>query len=376
MTERERFKAVLHFEKPDRVPNVEIGYWEETFTRWQTEGLPLNIPSHPSPGDKRYTRHSRELTEYFQLDAHDVAYNVTIGMCPSPEPTVEVIAEDEETKTYRYSNGLVTKNLKSNEGIFHELDWPVKTRGDWKKLRDTYIPGWHGITHGPHNPLPPANRDFPAMLAMPGFFWQLRIWMGFEGACSAFYEDPELAHDMLEFQADYLVGKCKLVLSQYDPEFVQFDEDMCYNHGPMISPEITRKFLLPCYKKIVSCINSYGIDVVGVDSDGLPDELIPVLYEAGVNLWDPFEIVCRKGHDDLVTLARKYPWLRLTGGMDKMALSRGKEAIDAEVSKITPLVERGGFFPTIDHKVPPEVSLEAYRYYLRKKAERLIVKGS
>jgi len=353
------------------VPNVEIGYWEDTFTRWQKEGLPADIPCCPPSGDPRYTRHSRELTDYFHLDAHDVAYNVTIGMHPNPSPTVEVIAEDEDTKTYRYSNGYVVRCLKSNEGIFHELDWPVKSRGDWERLKDTYLPGWEGITHGPHNPLPAKTRDFPAMLALPGFFWQLRIWMGFEGACAIFYEDPDLARDMLEFQADYLAEKCKLVLPQYDPEYVQFDEDMCYNHGPMVSPAIVRKFLLPCYKKIISYIHSHGIDVVGVDSDGLPDELIPVLYEAGVNLWTPFEIVCRKGHDDLVTLARKYPWLRITGGMDKMALSRGKAAIDAEVAKITPLVERGGVFPTIDHKVPPEVSLAAYKYYLQKKAERL-----
>jgi hypothetical protein len=373
MTERERFKAVLHFETPDRVPNVEIGYWDDTTARWRNEGLPADMPISPPTGDPRYSRHSRELTEYFHLDAHDVAYNVTISMCSRPGATVELIAEDEETKTYRWSDGLVRKCLKSNEGIFHELDWPVKTRNDWRNLRDTYIPGWHGITHGPQNQLPAGNRDFPAMLALPGFFWQLRIWMGFEGACSVFYEDPELVRDMLEFEADYLVEKCNLVLSQYDPEYVQFDEDMCYNHGPMISPEMTRKFLLPCYKKIGSCIKSYGIDIVGVDSDGMPDALLPVLHEAGVNLWTPFEIVCRKDHDDLLTLARKHPWLRINGGMDKMALSRGKEAIDAEVSKITPLVERGGYIPTIDHKVPPEVSLDAYKYYLQEKAKRLKV---
>jgi len=29
MNNREKFKAVLHFEKVDRVPNVEIGYWYE-----------------------------------------------------------------------------------------------------------------------------------------------------------------------------------------------------------------------------------------------------------------------------------------------------------------------------------------------------------
>ncbi|MDP2991441.1 MAG: hypothetical protein Q8O57_12855, partial [Kiritimatiellota bacterium] len=133
MTQRERFKAVLHFEKVDRTPNVEIGYWDEAFLRWQKEGLPNNIPFRPKGDDKRYTRHSKELTEYFGLDAHDVAYNIAIGDWPEPGPTSEVIAEDKETKTIRWSNGYVIKCLKSNEGIFNELEWPVKNRKDWER---------------------------------------------------------------------------------------------------------------------------------------------------------------------------------------------------------------------------------------------------
>jgi uroporphyrinogen decarboxylase len=363
-------KAVLHFKTPDRVPNVEIGYWGETTARWQKEGLPPDMPLSPSEGDKRYSRHSRELNEYFQLDAHDIAYNVSISGQAHPAPTREVIAEDAETITYRFSDGYMTRNLKSNQGIFQELDWAVKTRKDWERVQKTFFPGRHEISHSLEN-LPASDRDFPCMLSAPGFFWQLRVWMGFAEACIVFHDDPGFARDMLNFWADYLLEQFRLVLPHFQPEYVQFDEDMCYNHGPMVSPATVREFILPAYRKVVSYINLMGIDVVGVDSDGLPDELIPILHEAGINLWSPFEIICRKGHADLVALGRKYPWLRMVGGIDKTMLSRGNAAIDQEVSKIILLRKRGGYLPCVDHKVPPEVSLDAYRYYLVQKTKLL-----
>lgn len=376
MTEREKFRAVLHFERVDRAPNVEIGYWDDTLARWQNEGLPRHIPLRPPKGgDRRHTRHSGELADYFGLDAHDVAYNVSISDLPEPVPTVEIVAEDDRTKTLRWSHGLVRKCLKSNEGIFNEMDWPVKEANDWERLRKTIFPGWHRISGGSPAALPPTDRTFAAVLAAPGFFWMLRNLMGFEKACLVFYEDPGLARDMLEHLGDYCLAQCRLVLEHYKPEYVQFDEDMAYNHGPMLSPPILEKFLLPQYQKLVSFINSKGIDIVAVDSDGLPDEMMPILHQAGVNLWMPLEMVCRKEADGLVSLCQKHPWLRVIGGIDKTALSRGKEAIDHEVSKIAHLAERGGYIPTIDHKVPPEVSLDAYKYYMQRKANALARNG-
>ena len=78
MTERERFRAVLHFEDVDRVPNVEIGYWDETLVRWGQEGLPPELPHWPGATDMRHTRHSPELAVHFGLDAHDIAFGLNI----------------------------------------------------------------------------------------------------------------------------------------------------------------------------------------------------------------------------------------------------------------------------------------------------------
>lgn len=52
-------------------------------------------------------------------------------------------------------------------------------------------------------------------------------------------------------------------------------------------------------------------------------------------------------------------------GIDKRALIRGKEATAAEVDyKLSNLVADSGFLPGVDHAVPPEVSLETFRFYV------------
>ena len=39
MTERERFLALMEYQPLDRVPNHEVGVWQQTIDRWEAEGL-------------------------------------------------------------------------------------------------------------------------------------------------------------------------------------------------------------------------------------------------------------------------------------------------------------------------------------------------
>jgi uroporphyrinogen decarboxylase len=75
---------------------------------------------------------------------------------------------------------------------------------------------------------------------------------------------------------------------------------------------------------------------------------------------------------DPVRLRRKFGRdMRLWGGVDKRELAKGPAAIDAHLKELAPLVEEGGFIPTVDHTVPPDVSLDNFRYYMDRKRELL-----
>ncbi len=56
----------------------------------------------------------------------------------------------------------------------------------------------------------------------------------------------------------------------------------------------------------------------------------------------------------------------MMGGLDKKVLTRDEKAIKEEVmSKVPPLIEKGGYIPMADHGVPPNVSFSNICYFVR-----------
>lgn len=41
--------------------------------------------------------------------------------------------------------------------------------------------------------------------------------------------------------------------------------------------------------------------------------------------------------------------------MDKRALARGFEPINAEIARVKPLIDEGGYVATVDHSAPPDI---------------------
>ena len=121
--------------------------------------------------------------------------------------------------------------------------------------------------------------------------------------------------------------------------------------------------MMPRYKKITDLLRSYGVDVIYLDSDGNVEQLIPLWLEVGINFLWPFEVAAG---NDAVALRKKYGKDLIIGGtIDKRALIKGKEAIREEVmSKVPFLLESGGYFPSVDHGVPPDVTFKSYCYYI------------
>jgi uroporphyrinogen decarboxylase len=54
------------------------------------------------------------------------------------------------------------------------------------------------------------------------------------------------------------------------------------------------------------------------------------------------------------------------GGFDKRILADGPAAIEAEIDRLAPLAEEGGYIPFCDHRVPPDVPLRNYLHYLER----------
>ncbi|MFC1718413.1 uroporphyrinogen decarboxylase family protein, partial [Candidatus Poribacteria bacterium] len=54
----------------------------------------------------------------------------------------------------------------------------------------------------------------------------------------------------------------------------------------------------------------------------------------------------------------------LIGNVDKRALAKGRQEIDAEIAKVKSLLEHGGYFPNVDHHIRPDVPYRNMVYFL------------
>jgi hypothetical protein len=365
MTDLERFLAVMEYKPVDRVPNHEAGAWPQTADRWQEEGL------------NRFSLTWDWFTgcEEFQMDAREFI-PINFGMMPEYEE--EIYEETERYVTYRHTSGIVTKALKDGTSrggrtsMDTYLDFPVKTREDFQELKKRYDPFLAGRypSHWRTIHLPRWKaREHVLVLGVNcstlGFYWRAREWLGTEGLSYAWHDQPELMHEMMEFIADFTIEVSRPILEEVAPDYVFLNEDMAGKGGPLLGPKTYRKFIFPHMRRLVEFYKSRGVRYVLVDTDGDSEKLIPLLMEAGVDgLW-PLE---RASDMDPIAIRKKYGrGLRLWGGVDKRELAKDHKAIDDHLRELIPLIEDGGFIPTVDHTVPPDVSLDNFRYYIERK---------
>ncbi len=366
MTERERYLATLLFQKPDRVPFQPGGGRRSTLEAWHRQGLP--------PQETDYLAHARKL----------------IGIeLPPTQPAIgpgvdfRMVPQFEEKVIERRPGTLVVQDWKGNiceiadkfdpsylrDAIdFVTRKWircPVESRADWPDMSRRYDP--LDPKRFPSDWLERAaklrKRDYPSAIVFPGPFWQLREWLGFEGLCTMIMDDPDFVREMIAFWQDFVSRLLARMFEQYVPDHIIFNEDMAYKSKPMVGPAQCRRFLLPCWRAWTEQARAAGVPILDVDSDGYVGDLIPVWIEAGMNCNSPQEVAAG---NDLAAYRRIHgTTMAYRGGVDKRAMAKGGQVIRDEIERLLPVIRAGGFIPSCDHGIPPDVSWPNFVEYCR-----------
>ncbi len=321
MNNVERFRALMNFEPVDRVPMIEwAGYWDKTVENWYEQGLDRSLPvTDPA-----------KIRSHFGLDRYYQWWFLPRGEgLPVPE----------------YHGAPVLKNpddyRKYKDALFPESSFSEEMFRSWAKEHE--------------------NGDAVVWITFDGYFWFPRTLFGIEGHMYAFYDYPELMHEMNNDVTEYNLKMLDRLVEIVKPDFMTFGEDMSYNHGPMLSKENFDEFLAPYYKRIVPRLKEHGI-IPFVDSDGDIAQLIPWLKEVGIEGVLPLE---RMAGVDVGQIRREHPEFKLIGAFDKTIMKDGEEPMRKEFERLLPVMKQGGFIASVDHQTPPDVSLENYRIYVR-----------
>ncbi len=363
MNNRERFNAVMNFQKFDQLPVIHFGYWHELLLKWAEEGhITTQEASAWCDGNEVCRSIGRKLGFDYGFQEF---FSVNNTLMPSFERKV-VKEFNDGSKHILTTEGVTVLEIPGNLSINAEIEHLLVDRSSyeehykWRIQKDPkrlpadlkeQLNSWNNET------LRPNKIHLGSMLG------DIRNWLGIVNLSYMQLDDPVLLKEIIDTYSNVSYDNTeKLLQAGYRPDMAHYWEDICFNHGPLVSPQFFKDNLQDNYRRMSELLSSYGCNLISVDCDGLIDELLPLWLECGVNVMFPIEI--GTWNPDFLKWRHQYGnQLRGIGGLNKHAMSIDKSAVDREIERIKPLVYSGGFIPCPDHRLPPETKWELVQYY-------------
>lgn len=155
-------------------------------------------------------------------------------------------------------------------------------------------------------------------------------------------------------------------------QVVKMDDDLGFNSGPLMSPQIYRKVFKQRHKKVVDFIRGKTDAKILIHSDGNIHDFIPDFIEMGIDIINPVEVTAT--HMESKILKKEFGkdisfW---GGGCDNKILEQGTPSeVENEVKRrINDFAGGGGYIFGSIHCIQPFVPPEnivamfdsAYRY--------------
>ena len=361
MNNLERFLAVARFETPDYVPifgfpgapGMSRGCMKYTHDRLVETGMPAHV------GGSYINFQSQDVESWYRYWGTTGPIGVGFGLASGAQGFKSSRREEDGFEIIESENGAITRQVLNNDITYimpEFIRYPVRDRESWEFYKERMTP----TETMPRDEMEGRckaldDRDTPLVVSAGSTYGTVRGLMGPEAASMAFYDDPELVHDILQWNLNGVREHSFPLIERLKPEIVGMGEDLCYNHGMMLSPAHFREFCGKHYQEVCDCAHASGAELVAIDTDGNAMEFTSLAASYGVNAIYPYEV---KAGNDLFELRECYPQFRLFGWLEKETVNEGnEETIEPEImGKVPPLLEKGGYFPNGDHGIQPPVT--------------------
>ncbi|MDD2695297.1 MAG: uroporphyrinogen decarboxylase family protein, partial [Anaerolineales bacterium] len=314
MNSRERFLAAMAYQPCDHPPLFEEGIRPAVLRAWRRQG---------------FTR----AEDYGELLAFDRREEIEPDL--DPRPALQHWPEETEALSkiaWRYD--------PADRG---------RLPGNWGKLKRAA-----------------ARGDMVIMLrAHRGFFLSMGVdgWKRFRQVALLSLDRPEYIAKVLSLQGELAASLAERILGEIRVDAAIFSEPISGNHGPLISPGMYQRAVLPHYQPVLDVFRRHGVETLIIRTYANSRPLLPALIAAGFNcLW---ACECPQKSMDYLAIRQEFgPALRLIGGVDTDALRSGSASIDRQLAEVVaPLLEQGGFIPLLDGRVRQDIPFENYAYY-------------
>lgn len=371
MNSRERVIRALKRERPDRVPMMDA-LWEDTISRWYTEGLPQTAVSEDIFGEA-----VGGIPDYFGFDIDYVAIDA------SPRLEQKLLSDDGEYVTYQDRFGYTVKKSKGKSRTMQFTNHVTKDKAAWEKTKERFVlhpndtarfdQASYFMHMAPYPTWAEAKQIFDRVrqrgryvLANAYGPWEA-TWRhrGFTELLMDMATDPEFVIDMAETYMNLLIAVLQRCLDEgIKPDGFFMVDDLAYTRGMLFSPSSWRRIFKPLVHRLGQFLHANDI-AFWIHCCGNAEAVFEDLIECGLQVIQPLEA---KSGLDVRELRKKYgDRLTFWGNIDVINMANGSdEEIEQEIrTKITPFKEDGGgYIYHSDHSVPPEVSFERYKLVL------------
>ena len=325
-----RLLKALNHEEPDRVPHIEL---------WVTS--------------KAVYEHVLERKlEYAIGDAAEGGQSIT------PEDDVEFAmrqGEDAVLCNFNWRPNNVFKTAA--DGTEHYVDGTVKTAADLETLDPP--PSVDDQLRYLERYLKAAQGTGVGVIAnFTSFFDSAMLAIGVTDSLYMFYDNRPLVEKLMDI---LLENQEKVVRATFDRfgddlALMMVNDDIGHNAGLMIHPDMFMEIFPHRMKRLIAPAKEHGKNVL-MHTDGKMDNILPILYDVGIDVAHPIE----PESNDLAEVKKRWAGkMALIGNIPTVLLAYGsKEEIEEKVREYCVNVGPGGGWvlgssTSIMDGIPPE----------------------
>jgi len=358
VNDRERFKAVAHGETPDYIPifgfpgapGMSGGCMKLTHDRLVETGMPAHV------GGRYVNWKCLDVESWYRYWGTTGPLGLDFSLAWGAEGFETTTRVEGGFEIIESENGAVTRQVIDNDITYSMpefIRYPVRDRESWEFYRERMTPR----QFMPREEMERRARGYdgrrrPLAIGAGSTYGTIRGLLGPEGVSLALYDDPQLLHDILDWHLEQTRKFVFPLIERLTPEIVAMGEDLCYNHGMLLSPSHFDEFCGSYYQEVCDCAHANGADLVAIDTDGNIMEFAALASSYGVNAIYPCEV---KAGNDLFVLREQLPDMIFFGWLEKEVINEGNEGlIEPQIlTKVPRLLEKGRYFPNGDHGIQP-----------------------
>jgi len=359
MNQLERFLTVVNAETTDYIPisgfegapGMSKGCMGKAHERLVHTGMPGWVG-----GCREKDRRLRDVDSWYRYWGTTSPIGLNFSLAWGAQGFKSATRIENGFEIIESENGAITRQVPDNDITYSMpqfIRYPVRDRESWIFYRERSEPR----EFMSHEEMEERCRQYddrnsPLYIGAGGAYSALRGLMGPEALSYAFYDDPELLHEIIRWRLDNMRSHIFPLIERLKPEIVQLGEDLCYNHGMLLSPEQFRIFCGSYYREVCECARANDVALVAVDTDGNAMEFVGIAASYGVNAVFPCEV---KAGNNLFLLREQHPDFLFFGWLEKEVINEGNEhMIEPEImGKVPEMLKKGRYFPNGDHGIQP-----------------------